>query len=88
MRLLPHSVLRNLFEEIGWEQKLAAEPSALEDEIRFIRMELQYWQHLDPAERNRRDRAAMADRLRALASRLHATESEGIAYTSSGGDAK
>jgi hypothetical protein len=87
MRLLPHSVLRNLFEEIGWEQKLAAEPSALEDEIRLIHMELEYWQHLDPAERNRRDRVAMADRLRALASRLHARESEAIASSSSGGDA-
>jgi hypothetical protein len=87
LRLLPHSVLRNLFEEIGWEQKLAAEPSELEDEIRLIRMELEYWQHLDPAERNRRDRMAMADRLRALASRLHATQSEAVASTSSGGDA-
>jgi hypothetical protein len=87
MRLLPHSVLRSLFEEIGWERKLAAEPSALEDEIRLIRLELEYWQHLDPAERNRRDRVALADRLRSLASRLHATESEAIASTSRGGDA-
>jgi hypothetical protein len=86
MRLLPHSVLRNLFEEVGWEQKLAAEPSALEDEIRLIRMELEYWQHLDPGERNRRDRVAMADRLRALASRLHASQSEAVASASSGGD--
>jgi hypothetical protein len=87
LRLLPHSVLRNLFEEIGWEQKLAAEPSTLEDEIRLIRMELEYWQHLDPAERNRRDRVAMSDRLRALANRLHATQSEAVASTASGGDA-
>jgi hypothetical protein len=87
LRLLPHSVLRNLFEEIGWEQKLAAEPSTLEDEIRLIRMELEYWQHLDPAERNRRDRVAMSDRLRALANRLHATQSEAAASTASGGDA-
>jgi hypothetical protein len=84
---LPHSVLRNLFEEIGWEQKLAAEPSTLEDEIRLIRMELEYWQHLDPAERNRRDRVAMSDRLRALANRLHATQSEAVASIASGGDA-
>jgi hypothetical protein len=49
-------------------------------------MELEAWQHLDPAERNRRDRVAMADRLRALASRLHATKSEAVASTSSGGD--
>jgi hypothetical protein len=87
LRLLPHSVLRNLFEEIGWEQKLAAEPSTLEDEIRLIRMELEYWQHLDPAERNRRDRVAMSDRLRALANRLHATQSDAVASTASGGDA-
>jgi hypothetical protein len=87
LRLLPHSVLRNLFEEIGWEQKLAAEPSALEDEIRVIRMELEYWQRLDSGERTRRDRVAMADRLRALAGRLHATRSEAVASTSSGGDA-
>jgi hypothetical protein len=86
LRLLPHSVLRNLFEEIGWEQNLADEPSALEDEIRLIRMELEYWQRLDPAERTRR-RVAMADRLRALASGLHAAQSEAVASTSSGGDA-
>lgn len=88
MRLLPHSVLRNLFEEIGWEKELAVEPSALEDEIRFIRMELDNWERLKPTERNTHNRVAMADHLRALAGRLHAGQSEAVASTSRGRDAK
>ena len=33
LELLPHSVLRNLFEEVGWEQDLAADRALANPEI-------------------------------------------------------
>lgn len=83
LRLLPHSVVRNLFEEIGWEETLAAEPGALEDEIRLVRHELQLWQRLTPADHNRRDVSRLARRLRRLANRLY--QADHLSPASSGG---
>jgi hypothetical protein len=46
--LLPHSVLDNLWDEVGWEQKLAQTPALLDDEIREARLGLERWEHLRP----------------------------------------
>src|SRR5579875_2014251 len=50
LELEPHSVLRNLVEEVGWEEQLAAEPDALGEEIGFLREELDRWSALAPPE--------------------------------------
>jgi hypothetical protein len=46
--LRPHTVLRNLFEEVGWEHDLAQNPEMLRDEIRELRRLLAAWELLDP----------------------------------------
>ncbi len=45
---LPHSVLRNLFEEVGWERDLAEDPALLRQELLELRRLLAEWEHLDP----------------------------------------
>jgi len=46
--LRPHTVLRNLFEEVGWERDLADHPDVLHEELREIRWMLAAWEQLDP----------------------------------------
>ena len=46
LEILPHSVLRNLFEEIGWERALAAEPTLISEEVRRLREQVQAWERL------------------------------------------
>ncbi len=69
LELEPHSVLRNLVEEVGWEEQLAAEPDALGEEIGFLREELDRWSALAPPER-RQAGSPLAGGLRRLAGRL------------------
>jgi hypothetical protein len=47
--LLPHTVLGNLFTEVGWERDLAVEPDLLQYEISELRSLLGAWQRLEPA---------------------------------------
>lgn len=44
----PHTVLRNLLEEVSWEHDLAATPSLFEEERCAIRDLLADWEVLDP----------------------------------------
>jgi hypothetical protein len=44
----PHTVLRNLFEEIGWQEDLAEDPEILREELRKLRQHVTAWQLLDP----------------------------------------
>jgi hypothetical protein len=44
----PHTVMRNLFEEVGWERDAAADPALLRSEIREFRHYLAEWELLDP----------------------------------------
>lgn len=46
--LRPHTVLRNLFEEVGWEHDLADHPELLRVELRELRRLLTAWELLDP----------------------------------------
>jgi hypothetical protein len=46
--LRPHVVMRNLFEEIGWEYGMAEDPDMLREELRELRRLLQAWELLDP----------------------------------------
>ncbi|MEO5901104.1 MAG: hypothetical protein ABIR68_13410 [Ilumatobacteraceae bacterium] len=46
--LRPHTILRNLFEEVGWEQDLAEDPEMLRDELRELRRLVSAWELLDP----------------------------------------
>ena len=46
--LRPHTVLRNLFEEVGWERDLADHPDVLHEELREIRSMLISWERIDP----------------------------------------
>jgi hypothetical protein len=44
----PHSVLRNLFEEVGWQKDLAEDPEMLRGELRELRRLVAAWELLDP----------------------------------------
>lgn len=45
--LRPHTVLRNLFKEIGWQEDLAEDPVMLNEELRHLRHYVGAWQRLD-----------------------------------------
>ncbi len=44
----PHTVLRNLFEEVGWQKDLAEAPEMLRDDLRELRRLVAAWELLDP----------------------------------------
>jgi hypothetical protein len=46
--LRPHTVLRNMFEEVGWHRDLAEDPDLLQDELSEVRQLLIDWERLDP----------------------------------------
>jgi len=46
--LRPHTVLRNLFEEVGWKHYLAQDPELLQEELCELRWLLVGWELLDP----------------------------------------
>ena len=69
VEILPHSVLRNLFEEIGWERALAAEPGLITEEVRRLREQVEAWERLIPAQSSM-ERASIAQALRRLGDRL------------------
>ena len=46
--LRPHIVLRNLFEEVGWQEDLVEEPEMLREELRELRRLLIAWELVDP----------------------------------------
>jgi hypothetical protein len=48
MVLLPHSVLDTLWEEVGWEEPLAAVPGLLGEEVRLARLGLDGWERRQP----------------------------------------
>jgi hypothetical protein len=88
LELEPHSVLRNLVEEVGWEEQLAAEPDTLEREIDFLRQELERWSGLAPRDR-REATPAVTGGLRRLAGRLRALAGTEESRTPDGpGDAR
>lgn len=44
----PHVLVRNLFEEVGWQTDLAEDPDMLREELRELRRLLIAWELLDP----------------------------------------
>lgn len=46
--VLPHTIFRNLFEEVGWQTDLADETAVLRDEVRQLRRLVAAWELLDP----------------------------------------
>lgn len=70
LEILPHSVLRNLFEEIGWERELASEPALIREEVRRLRERVEAWERLAPEEGASEERRSMAQALRRLGGRL------------------
>ena len=64
--LLPHSVLRNLFEEVGWEEDLAREAKVMSEELQRIQEEL----HSSESLASISEREGLARRLRMLAVQL------------------
>ncbi|HEY8524475.1 MAG TPA: hypothetical protein VIL48_05910 [Acidimicrobiales bacterium] len=51
LSLRPHSVLRNLVEEVGWDDDLAAEPELLADELPELRRLHARWEGLARTDR-------------------------------------
>jgi hypothetical protein len=73
LELMPHSVLRNLFEEIGWEEEFASDPHYAQAELRFIRLELASWERLASSG----DRDALSERLKDFLSRMRRSPEAG-----------
>ena len=44
----PHTVLRSVFEEVGWEKDLSENPEMLREELEELRRFLVGWEMLDP----------------------------------------
>ena len=65
LELLPHSVLRNLFEEVGWEEEFSNDPAGAQDELRFIRLEVESWERLAELD----DRNGLSERVKEFLSR-------------------
>jgi hypothetical protein len=53
LQLLPHSVFRNFFEEVGWEQDLSVDPDYAGQELRLLRLQFESWERL--AQQGKRD---------------------------------
>jgi hypothetical protein len=62
----PHSVLQNLFDEVGWEVALVTQPEVIRDALRELHEEICRWDDLALGQ----DRTGVADRLRWVAIRL------------------
>ena len=65
LELLPHSVLRNLFEEVGWEEEFSNDPAGAQEELRFIRLEVESWERLAEID----DRNGLSERVKEFLSR-------------------
>ena len=65
LELLPHSVLRNLFEEVGWEEEFSNDSALAQEELRFIRLELESWERLAELD----DRNGLSERVKEFFSR-------------------
>ena len=63
----PHSLFRSLFEEVGWEQDLVAEPDLLAEEVERLKEQAERWGRLlsDPDESS-----SVIHSLRSLARKL------------------
>jgi hypothetical protein len=48
VRLRPHTVLRNLYEEVGWQNDLTDDPELLSHELQELRRLLGAWELLNP----------------------------------------
>jgi hypothetical protein len=92
LELIPNSVLRNLFEEVGWDKVLAADPDLLRGQIDLLRDEVEAWTELTPQDGRRRadsiGRALqlLARRLRAAADARHEDELAGRAPATDAAD--
>jgi hypothetical protein len=47
MAVRPHTLLRNLFREVGWQRDLAENQEMLHEELRHIQRHVTTWQQLD-----------------------------------------
>jgi hypothetical protein len=76
-------VLRNLFEEVGWDKVLAAEPDVLSGQVELVRNEVESWAALIPKDGRRgadsigRALQSLAGLLRAAAEARHREELAG-----------
>jgi hypothetical protein len=83
LELFPNSVLRNLFEEVGWDKVLAVEPDVLRAQVELVRDEVEAWAELSPGDGRRRADSiggalqSLARRLRAAAEARHEEEMAG-----------
>jgi hypothetical protein len=59
----PHTLLRNFFKEIGWQNDLADDPEMLREELRHIRQHVSAWQRLDQKDTGNRPRRSWRQRL-------------------------
>jgi RNA polymerase subunit RPABC4/transcription elongation factor Spt4 len=84
--LVPYSVLRNLFEEVGWEQDLEAEPGLVQEGVRRLREQLDAWERLSPEDQEAQ-RGGLARTLQAWAARIgraapqHGGEAAGVSQS-------
>jgi hypothetical protein len=66
LEVLPASLIRNFFEEIGWSDELASDPEIVERELRLMRQEFASLERIQARGDGRRE----ADRFHRLARRI------------------
>jgi hypothetical protein len=59
----PHTILRNLFKEIGWQEDLAEDLEMLREELRHLRHHIAAWERLDRTETAAQTRRTWPQRL-------------------------
>lgn len=69
LEVLPASLIRNFFEEIGWSDELASDPEIVERELRLMRQEFASWERIQAHGDGRRE-ASRFHRLARLIRRL------------------
>ena len=70
LEVIPHSVLRNLFEEVGWEEDVAGDRELVRQEVDELRRWLDRFMQLSDTEKEAHARG-LTSGLRRLGQRLH-----------------
>jgi hypothetical protein len=69
LRVKPRSILRNVLEEVGWEEDLAPEPELVEEQVRDLEEKTHEWERLT-VQQKKEQVPYVVDRVRHLAARL------------------
>jgi RNA polymerase subunit RPABC4/transcription elongation factor Spt4 len=77
LEIKPRSILRNVLDEVGWEEELADEPEIIFEQVRHLEDKAKEWRQL--TEQQKQEQAPyIVDLVRHLATRLLRDEATGL----------